>query len=192
MSADPEKQLCESWSIGRLRPWLQMVAERELPARLRGRLEASDVVQQALVKAWQGESDFAGSTHEERLAWLRTVLKNTIRDQQRRLLGTQKRGGNREYLATELAQDDDVGVEAVANDPTVSHALIAQEESKQLSQLLSLLPDDQRRVMQLRHVDGLSHDSTAQRLGKSSAAVRMMWVRALRNLRRLSLEQRES
>ena len=192
MSADPEKQLCESWSIGRLRPWLQMVAERELPARLRGRLEASDVVQQALVKAWQGESDFAGSTHEERLAWLRTVLKNTIRDQQRRLLGTQKRGGNREYLATELAQDDDVGVEAVANDPTVSHALIAQEESKQLSQLLSLLPDDQRRVMQLRHVDGLSHDSTAQRLGKSSAAVRMMWVRALRNLRRLSLEQRGS
>lgn len=192
MSADPEKQLCESWSIGRLRPWLQMVAERELPARLRGRLEASDVVQQALVKAWQGESDFAGSTHEERLAWLRTVLKNTIRDQQRRLLGTQKRGGNREYLATELAQDDDVGVEAVANDPTVSHALIAQEESKQLSQLLSLLPDDQRRVIQLRHVDGLSHDSTAQRLGKSSAAVRMMWVRALRNLRRLSLEQRES
>ena len=192
MSADPEKQLCESWSIGRLRPWLQMVAERELPARLRGRLEASDVVQQALVKAWQGESDFAGSTHEERLAWLRTVLKNTIRDQQRRLLGTQKRGGNREYLATELAQDDDVGVEAVANDPTVSHALIAQEESKQLSQLLSLLPDDQRRVMQLRHVDGLSHDSTAQRLGKSSAAVRMMWVRALRNLRRLSLKQRGS
>ncbi len=192
MSADPEKQLCESWSIGRLRPWLQMVAERELPARLRGRLEASDVVQQALVKAWQGESDFAGSTHEERLAWLRTVLKNTIRDQQRRLLGTQKRGGNREYLATELAQDDDVGVEAVANDPTVSHALIAQEESKQLSQLLSLLPDDQRRVIQLRHVDGLSHDSTAQRLGKSSAAVRMMWVRALRNLRRLSLEQRGS
>ena len=192
MSADPEKQLCESWSIGRLRPWLQMVAERELPARLRGRLEASDVVQQALVKAWQGESDFAGSTHEERLAWLRTVLKNTIRDQQRRLLGTQKRGGNREYLATELAQDDDVGVEAVANDPTVSHALIAQEESKQLSQLLSLLPDGQRRVIQLRHVDGLSHDSTAQRLGKSSAAVRMMWVRALRNLRRLSLEQRGS
>ena len=192
MSADPEKQLCESWSIGRLRPWLQMVTERELPARLRGRLEASDVVQQALVKAWQGESDFAGSTHEERLAWLRTVLKNTIRDQQRRLLGTQKRGGNREYLATELAQDDDVGVEAVANDPTVSHVLIAQEESKQLSQLLSLLPDDQRRVIQLRHVDGLSHDSTAQRLGKSSAAVRMMWVRALRNLRRLSLEQRES
>ncbi len=56
MTNDPEQRLCESWSIGRLRPWLQMVAERELPVRLRGRLDASDVVQQTLLKAWQGES----------------------------------------------------------------------------------------------------------------------------------------
>ena len=27
MTDDPEQRLCESWSIGRLRPWLQMVAD---------------------------------------------------------------------------------------------------------------------------------------------------------------------
>ena len=88
VTIDPEKRLCESWSIGRLRPWLQMLAERELSDRLRGRVDASDIVQQTLLKAWQGESQFKGETQEQRLAWLRTILKNTIRDQHRRLVGS--------------------------------------------------------------------------------------------------------
>ncbi len=192
MTADPEKQLCESWSIGRLRPWLQMIADRELPAPLRGRLEASDVVQQTLLKAWQGEAKFAGSTQEERLAWLRIVLKNTIRDHQRRLMGTQKRLGDREFLGSELAADDDARVDAIAHDPTASAAMIAREAASQLTDTLRRLPEDQRRVIQLRHLEELTHESIANQMGKSTAAVRMLWVRALRNLRKLSIECEKS
>ena len=189
MSADPEKQLCESWSIGRLRPWLQMIADRELPARLRGRLEASDVVQQTLIKAWQGESKFSGTTHEERLAWLRVVLKNTIRDQQRRLLSTQKRAGNREYLTTELAGHDESPPPVIGNDSTASQALIAREQTQQLTAMMDRLPEDQRLVIQLRHFKGMTHESIAKQQNKSPAAIRMLWVRGLKNLRKISLEQ---
>jgi len=127
MNSDPEQRLCESWSIGRLRPWLQMEAERELSDRLRGRVDASDIVQQTLLKAWQGESQFNGETHEERLAWLRTYLKNTIRDHHRRLFGSNKRGSGREQAATDLFAEGDPGLSqyAIERGPTVSGELVA-------------------------------------------------------------------
>ena len=46
-----EQQLSASWSIASLRPWLRMIAERELPASLRGRVGAFDVVPQTLLDA---------------------------------------------------------------------------------------------------------------------------------------------
>ncbi len=184
MTIDPEQKLCESWSIGGLRPWLQMLADRELPARLRGRIDPSDIVQQTLVKAWQGEADFQGSTHEQRLAWLRTILKNTIRDQQRRLIGAIKRGAGREQLATDVFREDEPGLSehATMHGPTVSGQMDAMEDALHLANAMAQLPFEQRRVIEMRHFDNLSYATIAQQLDKSESAVRMLWVRGLRNL----------
>ena len=158
MNNDPEQRLCESWSIGRLRPWLQMVADRELPERLRGRIDASDLVQQTLLKAWKGESQFSGETHEQRLAWLRSILKNTIRDHQRRLLGADKRGRGREQSAGDIFTDDGHGLSqhATARGPTVSGELVAAEEWLELERALRQLPDEQKKVIELRHFEEFS------------------------------------
>jgi RNA polymerase sigma-70 factor (ECF subfamily) len=194
MTNDPEQRLCESWSIGRLRPWLQMVAERELADRLRGRVDASDIVQQTLLKAWQGESQFKGETHEERLAWLRTILKNTIRDQQRRLVGSTKRGSGREQSATDLFAKGEPGLSqiAVERGPTVSGELVEAEEWHQLETSLARLSDEHRRVIEMRHFEDLSFIEIAERTNKTDAAVRMLWVRALRNLQRTTQGKAES
>lgn len=184
MTNDPEQRLCESWSIGRLRPWLQMAAERELADRLRGRVEASDIVQQTLLKAWQGESQFKGETHEERLAWLRMILKNTIRDHYRRLFGSTKRGSGREQAATDLFAKGDPGLSqyAIERGETVSGELVAAEEWGELERSLAQLSDEQRQVVELRHFEELSFAEIAALMSKSDPAVRMLWVRALRNL----------
>ncbi|MFY8200520.1 MAG: sigma-70 family RNA polymerase sigma factor [Pirellula staleyi] len=184
MKPDPEQELCKSWSIGRLRPWLQMIADRELPAQLRGRVDPSDIVQQTLMKAWQGESDFAGSTHEQRLAWLRSIMKNAIRDQHRRLFGADKRGAGREQLATDVAMAGNNGLDflAMARDPTASSEMAAAEDALALANAIEKLPLDQRRVIELRHFSNLSYAMIAEQLNKSEPAVRMLWVRALRNL----------
>lgn len=194
MSNDPEQRLCESWSIGRLRPWLQMVADRELPDRLRGRVDASDIVQQTLLKAWQGESRFNGETHEERLAWLRTILKNTIRDHHRRLFGASKSGFVREQAATDLFKTGDPGLSqyAIERGTTVSGELAAAEEWNQLEGGLARLPDEQRRVIEMRHFEELSFSEIAKRMNKSDPAVRMLWVRALRNLQQAAHVKDES
>lgn len=184
MTNDPEQSLCKSWSIGRLRPWLQMVAERELSDRLRGRVDASDIVQQTLLKAWQGESQFKGETHEERLAWLRAILKNTIRDQHRRLIGSNKRGSGREQSATDLFAKDDPGLSQIAIErgPTVSGEIVAAEEWSEFERSLAQLSEEQRRVVELRHFEELSFAEISTLMDKSDPAVRMLWVRALRNL----------
>lgn len=184
MTKDPEQRLCESWSIGRLRPWLQMVADRELPDRLRGRVDASDIVQQTLLKAWQAESQFVGETDQQRLAWLRTIVKNTIRDHQRRLLGTDKRGAGRERAATDLFGNEGAGLSQRAIEPaaTVGGELMAAEQRVELDRVLASLPTDQRKVIELRHFEELSFAEIAKQLSRSEPAVRMLWVRALRSL----------
>lgn len=188
MTKDPEQRLCESWSIGRLRPWLQMVAERELSDRLRGRVDASDIVQQTLLKAWQGESQYKGATQEQRLAWLRTILKNTIRDHHRRLIGSSRRGSGREQAATDLFSPGDVGLSqyAVMTGPTVSGDLVAAEDWQVLEQSMAQLSDDQRTVIELRHFKELSFADIARHMNKSDPAVRMLWVRALRSLQQVT------
>ncbi len=62
-----EFQLSVSWSIGPLRPWLKMIAERELPVSFRGRVEASDIVQETLLDAWAAYEDFAARRKQN--AW---------------------------------------------------------------------------------------------------------------------------
>ena len=182
---DPEDLLCQSWSIGRLRPWLQIVAKRELPHRLRGRVEPSDIVQQTLLKAWQGEANFRGETHEQRLAWLRVIIKNTIRDRYRALLDTQCRGNGIEQAASDAFPPEASGLNnhPAHETPTASGVLIAAEESLALAAALEKLPEEQRRVIHLRHFDNLNYAEIAKRLNKSESAVRMLWVRALRGLR---------
>jgi RNA polymerase sigma-70 factor, ECF subfamily len=181
--SDPEKELEKSWSIGRLRPWLTLLAERELPVVLRGRIDPSDIVQQTLLQAWRAERDFQGTTHAERLAWLRAILKNAVRQNQRQF-AAKKRGARRECNeADRVAESQNLADLAIEPAASPSGQLIAAEETLALAEALQRLPEDQRRVIELRHFEGMSHQQIAQLMQRSPAAIRMLWVRALRNLR---------
>lgn len=177
-----DRQLSSSWSLGSLRPWLKIVAERELPAGLRGRVEASDIVQQTLLDAWRGLSGFRGTTQAERLAWLRMILRRVVLQQGRSRFGTQKRGGER--LQSELALTDSrIDLLARGDQPTPEEQAATNEASLRVAQAVEALPADEKELIRLRHFEGLSHDEIAGRLGCSPATVRMRWVRALRKLR---------
>ena len=60
---------------------------------------------------------------------------------------------------------------------------IRGEEQLQLAAALEQLPEDYRTVIVLRHIDDLSHAEIARRMNRSEGAVRMLWVRALAQLR---------
>ena len=58
-----------------------------------------------------------------------------------------------------------------------------------LSDALAQLSEDHRDVIVLHHLEGLDWDQVARRMGRTAGAVRMLWTRALKQLRPL-LEER--
>jgi len=68
--------------------------------------------------------------------------------------------------------------------PTPEEAALAAENGRTTHALLAALPPDQRRVVELR-LAGLTAAEIAAALGRSSAAVKMLQLRALKRLRAL-------
>src|SRR5262245_38975505 len=66
------------------RVYLQLLARQHLDQRLRGKLDSSDTVQQALLHAPQSRDQVRCETGAERVAWLRQILArcmgNALRD----------------------------------------------------------------------------------------------------------------
>ena len=186
-SSDIEEKLRESWSIGPLRPWLKVLAERQLPAELKGKLDASDIVQQTLIDAWRGQQDYRGTTERERLAWMRVILTRVIVRNERDLLKTKKRGEGRERQLQAAIDRTSLCIEhlAIGKDPDPQSAAALTEQTLALASALQALPDDYRRVLLMRHFDGKSHAEIALKIGKTEPASRMIWVRALAKLRQI-------
>ena len=172
-------------AFGRLfetfRRHLLLVAHRELPHGLRGKLGPSDVVQETAVDAQRAFEGFRGSTAEECFAWLRSILRNNVVDAVRRYELSQKRASGREIsLATEAGRRQGGLVELPHGLPDGS--AIRHEDADVLARAMARLSGDHHAVLRLRYWEGLSFPEIGQRLGRSPDAVRKLWYRAVERL----------
>jgi len=176
----------ESQALGRVlqgcRAYLLTVANAELDADLVVKGGASDLVQESLMEAQQAFGAFAGSDEEEFLHWLRRILKNNLVDLVRRYRGTLARNIGQEVRldrsgATPLRQ------QLTAGGGSPLEGLLALEKSLALEAGLARLPEEYRRVIDLRHMQGQTFPQIGAALGKSAEAARKVWFRALRQLR---------
>ncbi|MGN6543840.1 MAG: sigma-70 family RNA polymerase sigma factor [Aureliella sp.] len=160
---------------------LRVLARLEIHQRLAGKFDPSDVVQQTLMEAWQGWDRLETRDEPQRIAWLRQILAHQLARLVRYHEGTQKRDVTRE-LSIEQSLDQSarrLGTLLAASDPSPSQIVAAQEQIEQLARVLEELPEDYRQVILLRNLEELSHAEVAERMGRSEAAVRMLWLRAL-------------
>src|SRR5206468_12845897 len=69
-------------SLGELlevyRSYLQVLARAQLNGRLRSRLNPSDLVQETFLRASRRFGDFHGTSEQEWLGWLRTILRRCL------------------------------------------------------------------------------------------------------------------
>lgn len=171
--------------LRRFEPWLKLMARLQLESRFQAKFDPSDVVQQAMIEALKAAAQFRGTTEAEFAAWLRQILTHALAHEIRRYAGTAKRELAREIpLEQELTQaSQQIGDRLAATGTSPSQAVVKREQSVLLAEVLERLPEDFREVIILRNLEGLAHEDVARRMGRTSGAVRMLWVRALARLR---------
>jgi RNA polymerase sigma-70 factor, ECF subfamily len=62
------------------RKYLKMLAELHLDRKLRGKLDASDVAQQTMLRAYSALAEVRDARPEVLVAWLRRILARTLAD----------------------------------------------------------------------------------------------------------------
>jgi RNA polymerase sigma-70 factor (ECF subfamily) len=160
---------------------LRLLARFEINRRFGGKFDPSDVVQQTLLEAWQGWERLQARDEPQRQVWLRQILAHQLASFVRHHAGTQKRDIGRELSIEQSLDQSAARLDAllVAQDPSPSQAVMAQEQLERLARVLDELPEDYRQVILLRNLEELPHEEVARRMGRSEAAVRMLWLRAL-------------
>ncbi|MES2792389.1 MAG: hypothetical protein V4719_22420 [Planctomycetota bacterium] len=78
------------------RSYVGLVARATLERKLQAKVDASDLVQQTLLDAHRDFAQFAGSTEQEWLAWLRKILAHNTGDAYRHF-AADKRQVHREF-----------------------------------------------------------------------------------------------
>lgn len=169
--------------LEKLREYLRLLARLQLSDDLRGKVDLSGVVQQTLWEAHHaGESlpaDDAG-----RLAWLRRALANNLCDEVRRHTGRGRDSVHERSLEATL-EASSARLNAWLESDQSGPALQAErnEQLARVADALAALPEDQRRAIELHHLQGLSVEEVGERLGRSRQAAAGLIFRGLKALR---------
>jgi RNA polymerase sigma-70 factor (ECF subfamily) len=154
----------------------------QLAHEFQGKLDPSDLVQQTLLKAHQSRDQFRGSSEAEHLAWLRTILANTLTDAIRKFA---PKAGKRERSLEASLEQSSRRLEAIvaADQTSPSQRVIRHEQLFRLAEALARLPDDQRQAVELRHLQRLATAEIARQMNRSVSAIGGLLQRGLRALR---------
>ena len=170
--------------FGACRSFVATAARCHLQRRLQAKVDASDVVQQSLLEAHRGFDGFAGETPQEWLGWLKRIVAHNAYDAAKRYRGTAKRDAGREVPLAAHA-DASHGWHEQPIDPASSPSgrAIRWEQELLLAAAMEALDEDHREVLFLRNIERLPFEEVARRMGRSSGACRMLWMRAIAALK---------
>jgi RNA polymerase sigma-70 factor (ECF subfamily) len=198
---DPEKLLADARdgraeSLGRVlelsRTDLALLARAQIGLQLQARVDASDVVQETFLDACRDFQHFRGASHREWVAWLRQILSFNLARAVQRQVAAKKRSTRREVSLNRRVS----AMEQSSGTIQIETALVSRSSAPSsharrresvgcLADQLARLPSDYREVLVLRNLEGLPFSEVARRMGRSSGAVRILWARAVDQLRRL-------
>ena len=176
--------------LQRYRNYLRILSTGQLDGKLRGRVSPSDIVQETYVEAHRDFVQFRGTSESEFASWLRQILiRNLSRAVEQHIL-TAKRDVRRERSMANLGRSVNRSSERMQTflaDPgkSPSAAMQDRQRSVEIADMVAQLSDDYREVVVLRNFQQLPFEEIAERMQRSPGAVRMLWLRALTQLREL-------
>ena len=171
----------------RYRERLKRLVRLRLDRRLQGRLDPSDVLQEAFLDFARRAGEFAEDPQVSFFLWLRTLTGQRLQMLHRQHLGAKMRDAAREISLHRgpMPQATSVSLAAqLLGQFTSAHAKVARAEMQLLLQeaLNGLDPID-REVLALRHFEQLNNGEVARTLGINESTASTRYLRALRRLK---------
>lgn len=174
--------------LGHFREYLRQMVAVRLDRRLASRIDASDVVQEILVAADRRLDGYLRERVIPFHAWLRQIAADKIVEAHRLHVASQKRTVTREVHGPAPGPDQpdlDLARILLADDTSPSNKLIRNEHREGIRRALEALPEKDREVLVMRHLEQMSTAEIAARIGTSEGAVKVRLVRGLVRLRAL-------
>jgi RNA polymerase sigma-70 factor (ECF subfamily) len=164
----------------------RMVALR-LDPRLQGRIDASDVIQDAFLEASLRLPEYLRRPAMPFFLWLRFLTGQKLLELRRHHLGAQMRDAGREVSlfrgALPAASSAALAAQLVGRGTGPSEAAMRAERKVRLQEALNRMDPLDREVLALRHFEQLNNAEVAQVLDLQESAASKRYLRALKKLK---------
>jgi RNA polymerase sigma-70 factor (ECF subfamily) len=166
----------------RLRRMVQLRMDR----RLQGRVDPSDVLQDAYFEIARAMPAYARQPELPFFLWMRTITGRKLRDLHRKHLGARQRDARRDIplqrIAPPEASSASLADFLIGGETTPSKQVVRAEQRSQVQSALESMEPIDREVLVLRHFEQLTNAEAAATLGISATAASNRFVRALARL----------
>jgi RNA polymerase sigma-70 factor, ECF subfamily len=178
--------------FGRHRDRLHRMIQLRMDWRLQGRLDPSDVLQEAYLEFSRCLAQYLSNPTLPFYLWLRMVTGRKLLALHRHHLGTQQRDAHREISlhrgALPQASSVSLAAQLLGHFASPSEEAVRAELQIRVQEALNSMDAIDREVLALRHFEQLSNSEVAQVLEISEAAASNRFVRALRRLKKILLD----
>ena len=168
---------------GRLRRMVKLRLDRRLP----GRLDASDVLQEAYLDVAKRAAEYRANPTLPAFLWLRLITGQRLMALHRKHLGAQMRNAGQEVSlhrgALPPASSISIAAMLLGRITSPTRAARRAELQVRLQDVLNSMDPIDREVLTLRHFEELTNGETAQVLGLSKSAASNRYMRALVRLK---------
>jgi len=189
--------LLERAALGDAEAWGALLTEHQerlrrmvlfrLDPRLQGRVDASDIVQEAYLEAAAHREDYFRHAALSLFLWLRGVVSNKLLEIHRHHLGTRMRDAARDVALKSRKAPGATSVallDQLSGHHTGPGTAAARSEVKlRLRGVLDNMDATDREVLALRHFEQLSNAEAAAVLGIEERAAAKRYLRALKRLK---------
>ena len=171
----------------RHRDRLRRMVELRMDARLQGRIDASDVLQDGFLDLAKRVESYLSEPRLPVFLWLRLVVSDRLAIVHRHHLGTAMRDAGREVslYRDPLPQASSAALASMllGRLTSPSNAAIRAEQILQVQEAINSLEPLDREVVALRHFEQLTRAETAVVLGMTEEAGAKRYIRALKKLK---------
>lgn len=161
-------------------PALRAFVRLRAGAEVRAHESNSDIVQSVCREVLQNIERFKHPSPAAFKQWLYTTAMRKISNRAEYWRAEKRAGGRERSLPSEA---DQLGLlRCYHSFSSPSRGLMVREEVARIERAFEELTDEQREIVTLAHVVGLSRGEIAEHMGKTEGAVRVMLHRALARL----------